>query len=95
MAKNGAGKKPEDLNEAQEGTDVPAISFEQAMEKLEDIVARLESGDVPLETAIELFQEGMRLSKLCGQKLEQVERRIEMLVEGDGGLQRKPFAAEQ
>jgi exodeoxyribonuclease VII small subunit len=72
--------------------DKPAITFEQAMESLESIVAKLESGDVPLETAIELFQEGMSLSKLCGQKLEQVERRIEMLVEGDAGLQRKPFA---
>ncbi|MFC4302639.1 exodeoxyribonuclease VII small subunit [Cohnella boryungensis] len=69
------------------------MTFELAMEKLEVIVAKLESGDVPLETAIELFQEGMSLSRLCGQKLEQVERRIEMLVEGEAGLQRKPFAA--
>ncbi len=67
------------------------LSFEQAMDRLEAIVARLESGDVPLEAAIELFQEGMALSKLCGQKLEQVERRIEMLMEGENGLARKPF----
>lgn len=71
------------------------LTFEQAMESLESIVAKLESGDVPLETAIELFQEGMRLSGLCGQKLEQVERRIEMLVEGEGGAQRKPFVPSQ
>ncbi|TFE29901.1 exodeoxyribonuclease VII small subunit [Cohnella luojiensis] len=87
MAKNGT------TDNVSKEESVPAITFEQAMEKLETIVARLESGDVPLETAIELFQEGMSLSKLCGQKLEQVERRIEMLVEGDAGLQRKPFAA--
>jgi exodeoxyribonuclease VII small subunit len=86
MAKNGSNEKQAEENSA------PAMSFEQAMETLEAIVAKLESGDVPLETAIELFQEGMSLSKLCGQKLEQVERRIEMLVEGDNGLQRKPFA---
>jgi exodeoxyribonuclease VII small subunit len=86
MAKNGAAGNAAKENE------VPALTFEQAMENLETIVAKLESGDVPLETAIELFQEGMSLSKLCGQKLEQVERRIEMLVEGDAGLQRKPFA---
>jgi exodeoxyribonuclease VII small subunit len=72
--------------------DLNGLSFEQAMERLENIVARLESGDVPLETAIELFQEGMALSRLCGQKLEQVERRIEMLVEGENGLVKKPFA---
>lgn len=68
------------------------ITFEQAMERLESIVAKLESGDAPLEAAIELFQEGMELSRLCGQKLEQVERRIEMLVEGENGPERKPFA---
>jgi exodeoxyribonuclease VII small subunit len=68
------------------------MSFEEAMDKLEAIVARLESGDVPLEAAIELFQEGMALSRLCGQKLDQVERRIEMLLEDEnGGLIRKPF----
>ncbi|KIL34318.1 exodeoxyribonuclease VII small subunit [Cohnella kolymensis] len=83
MGKNSADPNTKDYSE---------VTFEQAMESLESIVARLESGDVPLETAIELFQEGMMLSKLCGQKLEQVERRIEMLVEGDTGLQRKPFA---
>ncbi|MBM7564381.1 exodeoxyribonuclease VII small subunit [Paenibacillus sacheonensis] len=68
------------------------ISFETAMERLEDIVGKLESGDVPLETAIELFQEGMKLSQLCGSKLEQVERKIEVLIESENGLQRKPFA---
>jgi exodeoxyribonuclease VII small subunit len=71
------------------------LSFEQAMDRLEAIVARLESGEVPLEAAIELFQEGMQLSRMCGQKLEQVERRIEMLVEGESGLGRKPFAPER
>ena len=67
------------------------VSFEEAMEQLESIVTRLESGDVPLETAIELFQEGMKLSQLCGSKLEQVERRIEALIETQDGLQRQPF----
>ncbi|WP_420830592.1 exodeoxyribonuclease VII small subunit [Cohnella algarum] len=43
-----------------------AISFEEAMEKLEEIVARLEHSDVPLETAIELYQQGIALSRLCG-----------------------------
>ncbi|WP_040951337.1 exodeoxyribonuclease VII small subunit [Gorillibacterium massiliense] len=70
------------------------LSFEQAMEKLELIVARLENGDVPLEKAIDLFQEGMQLSQLCGNKLEQVERKIEMLVEENGALVKKPFATD-
>ncbi|MEK3914887.1 exodeoxyribonuclease VII small subunit [Paenibacillus sp. FSL H7-0331] len=66
-------------------------SFEEAMDKLEQIVALLESGDVPLEQAIELFQEGMKLSQLCGSKLEQVEHKIEILMEQEGGLVKKPF----
>ncbi|TBL79870.1 exodeoxyribonuclease VII small subunit [Paenibacillus thalictri] len=69
----------------------PTLSFEQAMEKLEQIVTQLENGDVPLEKAIELFQEGMKLSQLCGQKLEQVERKIEVLLEDEGSLTKKPF----
>jgi exodeoxyribonuclease VII small subunit len=67
------------------------LSFEQAMEQLELIVAQLESGDVPLEKAIELFQDGMKLSQLCSQKLEHVERKIEILMEQEGGLVKKPF----
>lgn len=74
-------------------TENEQMSFEEAMEKLEEIVSRLESGDVQLEQAIELFQEGMRLSHLCGTKLEQVERKIEMLVEENGTLVKKPFTA--
>lgn len=67
------------------------VSFETAIEQLERIVSQLESGDVPLEKAIELYQEGVRLSHLCGVKLEQVEKKIEMLVEGEAGVTRKPF----
>lgn len=67
------------------------ISFEEAMKQLEEIVLQLEQGDVPLEKAIELFQEGMQLSRFCGQKLEQVERKIEMIVEVDGAAVKQPY----
>jgi len=72
----------------------PDMTFEQAMNALEAIVAKLEGGDVPLEQAIELYQEGMRLAKLCGDKLEHFERKIEMLAEEGGTLVRKPFAPQ-
>lgn len=68
------------------------LNFEQAMEQLEDIVRKLEHGDVPLELAIELFQSGMELAALCSGKLDAVEKKIEMLVEEDGTLRKKPFA---
>ncbi|QGQ97099.1 exodeoxyribonuclease VII small subunit [Paenibacillus psychroresistens] len=67
------------------------LSFEEAMDQLEQLVGKLENGDVPLEKAIDLFQEGMKLSHLCSQKLEQVERKIEILVEENGALNKKPF----
>jgi exodeoxyribonuclease VII small subunit len=71
------------------------MSFETAMEKLEHIVEQLESGDIPLEKAIELFQEGMGLSGLCARKLEQVERKLEVISEQNGELRREPFPAEE
>lgn len=67
------------------------ISFEEAIEQLETIVSKLESGDVPLEQAIELFQQGMKLSGLCTQKLESVEKKIEMLIETEHGTMKQPF----
>ncbi|MGF7048595.1 exodeoxyribonuclease VII small subunit [Paenibacillus sp. DS2015] len=69
------------------------LNFEDAMNQLEEIVGELEHGDVPLEKAIELFQKGMGLSQLCSKKLEQVEHKIEMIVEEDGELRKKPFGA--
>lgn len=69
------------------------VNFEEAMNQLEQIVSQLERGDVPLEEAIDLFQSGMQLSKLCNQKLAEVERKIEMIVEVDGELVKKPFAS--
>jgi exodeoxyribonuclease VII small subunit len=79
------------MSKEQKQTELQELSFEQAMDKLESLVAKLESGDVPLEQAIEMYQESMKLSQLCGQKLSQVERKIEMLVEEDSGLATKPF----
>lgn len=79
------------MHDREDGADV---TFEQAMEQLEAIVTRLESGDVPLEKAIGLYQEGMQLAKLCGDKLEQFERKIEMLAEEGNTLVRKPFAPQ-
>jgi exodeoxyribonuclease VII small subunit len=67
------------------------VSFEEAMEQLESIVLQLENGDVALEKSIELFQEGMKLSGLCSQKLEQVEKKIETLIEEDGTIKKKDF----
>ncbi|WP_458412549.1 exodeoxyribonuclease VII small subunit [Schinkia sp. CFF1] len=69
------------------------LTFEQAMKNLEEIVGKLEEGDVPLEAAIAYFQEGMSLSKICHQKLQHVEKQIEQILQEDGEI--KPFILEE
>ena len=65
----------------------PAMSFEDALARLEAIVYQLESGSLPLEESIKQFEEGMRLSKTCGDKLSDAENKIEQLVKrSDGSL---------
>jgi exodeoxyribonuclease VII small subunit len=67
-------------------------TFEHSMKQLEQIVAELESGDLPLEQALKKFEEGMELSRFCSQKLEETERRITLLMrDKNGQLVEKPF----
>ncbi len=61
------------------------VSFEESLKSLEDIVAQLEEGELPLEKSLELFEEGVKLSRMCQQRLEKAERRIEMLVKDSNG----------
>jgi exodeoxyribonuclease VII small subunit len=70
-----------------------ALSFEGAMERLEGIVDRLESGELPLEDALAAFEEGVALSRRCAIELDGAERRIEVLVEQNGALAAEPFDA--
>lgn len=76
-------------------TPVDTLSFEAALKELEQIVARLESGDAPLQDAIDLYERGNQLRRRCSERLDQAQARIEAIrVDGDGraiGVQ--PFAA--
>lgn len=68
------------------------LPFEKAMEKLEKIVSELESGDISLEEALKKYEEGVRLSQICQERLSQAEKKIEILTRGlDGTLVKKPF----
>lgn len=63
----------------------PSRNFEQAMTALEEIVRELERGDLPLEDSLKLFEQGVKLSRECQDRLRQAERRIEMLLRDDQG----------
>ena len=62
-----------------------APRFEAALKQLEEIVQRLEKGELPLEESLKLYEDGIRLSRLCHQKLEEAEGRIEMLMKDARG----------
>ncbi len=63
------------------------LSFEEAMKNLEEIVEKLEEGDVPLEEAISIYKQGMDLSRLCHTKLKSVEEQLTQILNEDGQLE--------
>jgi exodeoxyribonuclease VII small subunit len=66
--------------------------FEDSLNKLEKIVSKLEEGEIPLEESLRLFEEGIRLSRLCSQKLDEAEKRVEVLLRGkEEALSPQPF----
>ena len=68
------------------------MKFESALEKLEEIVDQLESGDIGLDDSLKLYEEGTKLLKFCTAKLDEVEKKIEVLVKDKGGkITTKPF----
>lgn len=69
--------------------------FESALKSLEDIVAQLEAGDLALDKALELFEEGIKISRFCNAKLEEAERKVESLIKtADGSMKEVPFSDE-
>lgn len=76
-------------------TNEQKISFEEAMKKLEQIVDKLEEGDVPLEAAIAFYKEGMELSKLCHDKLKNVEEQLTQIITEDGRKQNFTIEEEE
>jgi exodeoxyribonuclease VII small subunit len=68
------------------------MKFEEALKKLEKIVAELERGDLPLEESLNKYEEGIRLSRLCSKKLESAKKKVEILLKAeDGSVELKPF----
>lgn len=68
------------------------IKFEDAFGKLEKIVKKLEEGNLSLEESMKLFEEGINLSKVCASKLEDAEKKVEILIKDENGSNLiKPF----
>lgn len=69
--------------------------FEEALEKLEDLVASMESGDIPLAGLVEKFEEGSKLVKVCEDRLKKAELRIQKLRQKEGSIALDEFAPDQ
>lgn len=71
-------------------------TFEKAMSQLEQIVHDLEAGDLTLEKALKKFEQGIKLSRFCSNKLDETEKRINILMQDQSGkVIDKPFILEQ
>ena len=68
--------------------------FEKSLDRLEEIVAKLEKGELALEEAMKLFEEGMQISRFCGSKLEEAERKVNLLVKKSSGEYEEQSFAE-
>jgi len=62
------------------------LTFEQAMAELEEIVKKLEKGELTLDESISCFRRGVELTKYCNKKLDEAERSITMLIDGENGV---------
>ena len=75
-------------------TEQPLASFETGLAELETVVKELESGELPLEKALELFEKGVALSAACRKQLADAETRVEALVRRNDKVQAEPFPSE-
>ena len=71
------------------------LSFEQILEQLEEVVESLEQGDAPLELALSTFERGVALSRLGARRLDEAERRIEVLMSDEGSLKTRPLVSDR
>ncbi|MCX7710364.1 MAG: exodeoxyribonuclease VII small subunit [Clostridia bacterium] len=70
-------------------------NFEESMKSLEEIVEALERGELPLDESIEMFQKGIELSKFCSKRLDEIEKKITVLIEDENGeLHEEKFQVE-
>lgn len=72
------------------------IRFEDALKRLEEIVNTLEKGELSLEKSLKIFEEGVKLSRVCNKMLDKAEKKVEMLMQNKNGeLEARPFEPEK
>jgi exodeoxyribonuclease VII small subunit len=76
-------------------TELESSSFEDILRRLETVVETLEKGDLPLERSLEVFEEGVRLSRLGTKRLEDAESRVELLLSRDDVVETRPLEDEE
>ncbi len=75
---------------------MPKKTFEDALKSLESVVTRLEDGDIHLEESLKLFEQGVKLSEFCAEKLDDAEKKVEILMKDRAGrLKPQPFESEE
>jgi len=72
-----------------------ALDFEQSLTDLQNLVERLENGELSLEDSLTAFEQGVRLTRDCQAALAQAEQKVQMLIERDGELEEAPFDADR
>jgi exodeoxyribonuclease VII small subunit len=81
---------------SQTGKSAKPDSFEKNLERLDAIVQQLEDADLPLEKALQFYEEGMKLSEVCHKQLQEAEGRVEILMKKAGGkVAAEPFETEE
>jgi exodeoxyribonuclease VII small subunit len=88
MAQRSGSRSPAPSGSA-EGCEAPG--FEESLARLDEIVARLEQGEIELETALAAFEEGVALVRRCAERLDAAQRRIEVLVREGAGFATRAF----
>ncbi len=67
------------------------LKFEEALSKLEDIVRQLESGETPLDESLQLFEDGVKLARICNKKLDEAEAKVQILMGEEKDLSLETF----
>ena len=72
------------------------MKFEDGLRKLEDIVKTLDNGNIPLDEALGLFKEGLSLTRDLSKRLDEIEKKVEVLIKKENGsVERRPFDEEE